>query len=60
MARMALTERLVNSDRMERADKKDKTGKREHKAQLVRQGHPEKTARMVKVNKFRKQKFILY
>jgi hypothetical protein len=51
MARMAQTERLDNSDRMERADKKDKTGKREHKAQLVRQGHSDKTARMVKVNK---------
>ncbi len=51
MARMAQTERLDNSDRMERADKKDKTDKREHKVQLVRQGHPEKTARMVKVNK---------
>jgi hypothetical protein len=49
MARMAQTERLDNSDRMEPADKKDKTGKREHKVQWVRKGRLEKTARMVKV-----------
>ncbi len=56
MARMALTAQQGNSDRMEPADKKVKTGKREHKAQLVRKGRPEKTAKMVKVNKSLEQK----